>query len=446
MKQPTLRSIEHTGNKLNNGQATIVPPTGPAVVKTLDSAFESIGDALYSWCNSDGYERPEEKRLDTNMVRAFCSALRLPVVGLHTNKLLSNSQYFESDVWLFDYFTKHNYQRAGLGQFYLLDHYNRPIAFVDVETSVERNIAVGFTGAEYLAMEFIEELKKHVKLDEKVEKKTTYVEVVPERGGFMQGGGGLTLTTGKIDNPRISHPLYYPFLDGGAEALIKDFIESEESVLILMGPPGTGKSSLIAATTDSLGLLPIYAKKAEVILHKDFVSYVFGASDTYMAKVAGTSARARSDMFKERTLKDREFSCGQPLDKSEEDDDPSVPVIVVEDADNILAPRSTGNLIMPELLNETDGIGSNHTRKIIFTTNLSNISDIDEALMRPGRCYGVIHCRSLTPAEAVAAREANGLPPFDTMPVKDVTLAEALRKPRKRICISNGKAGIGFKD
>jgi SpoVK/Ycf46/Vps4 family AAA+-type ATPase len=121
-----------------------------------------------------------------------------------------------------------------------------------------------------------------------------------------------------------------------------------------------------------------------------------------------------------------------------------VPVIVVEDADALLRPRSEGNLIMPELLNETDGIGSNHTRKIIFTTNLASISDIDEALTRAGRCYGVINCRLLTPEEAIAARRANGLPDFEAVPVKDVSLAEALRKPRKRICISNGKAGLGF--
>jgi hypothetical protein len=30
------------------------------------------------------------------------------------------------------------------------------------------------------------------------------------------------------------------------------------------------------------------------------------------------------------------------------------------------------------------------------------------------------------------------------MPTHDISLAEALRKPRKRIQISNGKAGLGF--
>jgi ATP-dependent 26S proteasome regulatory subunit len=34
-------------------------------------------------------------------------------------------------------------------------------------------------------------------------------------------------------------------------------------------------------------------------------------------------------------------------------------------------------------------------RKIIFTTNLPNFGDLDEALVRPGRCFGVVRGRSL---------------------------------------------------
>jgi ATP-dependent 26S proteasome regulatory subunit len=39
-------------------------------------------------------------------------------------------------------------------------------------------------------------------------------------------------------------------------------------------------------------------------------------------------------------------------------------------------------------------------RKIIFTTNLPNIGDIDEALLRPGRCFGSINIRTLQRDEA----------------------------------------------
>ena len=39
-------------------------------------------------------------------------------------------------------------------------------------------------------------------------------------------------------------------------------------------------------------------------------------------------------------------------------------------------------------------------QKIIFTTNLPNVGDIDEALLRPGRCFSVLHARALHRAEA----------------------------------------------
>ena len=44
-------------------------------------------------------------------------------------------------------------------------------------------------------------------------------------------------------------------------------------------------------------------------------------------------------------------------------------------------------------------------RKIIFSTNLPNVGDLDEALIRPGRCFARIHVRNLTAAEAQALAE-----------------------------------------
>ena len=41
-------------------------------------------------------------------------------------------------------------------------------------------------------------------------------------------------------------------------------------------------------------------------------------------------------------------------------------------------------------------------RKIIFTTNLPNVGDIDDALVRPGRCFAVLRTRALELGEATA--------------------------------------------
>lgn len=448
MSGSSLHAIDNAVSNTFAKAFETVFPTGPAVVKTLNSKFESFGDALFSWTNSEGFTEQQQKTASDGMVFAFCRALGIPFVSGDSKSILSNEHYFESDQWFFDFVEEKNYMRLGFGIFMLLDEHYRPIAWMDIDTNHSSNISVKFSGAEHLMLEFREVMLKNVKTDEAVEKKTSYVEVVVSSGRGMGMGMGeaLTISKGKIDNPRTALPEYYPYIPGGIENMLKDFVESEESVLILMGPPGTGKSSLVAAGVKALGLLPIYAKRADAIADKGFVNFVFKISDDYMTAVAGTSAKARSDLFIETLYKEKEAKINQALDQNQDGDkeEPRLPIIVVEDADVLLAPRSTGNLMMAELLNETDGIGSNHARKIIFTTNLANTKAIDEALMRAGRCYDVVNCRLLTPEEAIAARAANGLPDFDVTPTGDVSLAEALRKPRKRISVSNGKASIGF--
>lgn len=441
MNAANLRAV-----KENNNEEAVVETVFQ--VKALDSQFTSFGDALFSWTNSMGFARPEAKQVNGEMVRAFCWALGLPFASTDASMITTSEHYFESDAWFFKYIEDRGFQRLGHGSFYLLDEYNRPIAYLDLETSLVQNISIEICGAEHLVVELLELTKANIKIDEKTEKKATYVEVVKGgRGNMldMAGGGSLSMQTGRVNNTRVALPEYYPYLDGGIEALLQDFIQSEESVLILMGPAGTGKSSLVTAGIEALDLLPIYGKKADVVADKDFVNFVFKASDEYMAKIAGTAAKARSDLFKETLAIEREFFARRPLfEKKQEVETPKVPIIVVEDADLLLAPRSEGNLIMAELLNETDGVGSNHTRKIIFTTNLANTKGIDAALMRPGRCYEVVNCRLLTPDEAVAARRANGLPDFEVKPTSDISLAEALRKPRKKIVLTSGKATLGF--
>lgn len=330
--------------------------------------------------------------------------------------------------------------RLGEGSYLKLDSSNRPISFIRIESDTNRNIATSIYGVESLNSLFCEAAKENVRSDGS-DPKSPYSEVV-----LMKAPGSdqqiLGTKYGYIENARQSKPEYYPYIEGGLEALIKNFMESEESVLILMGPPGTGKSSIVAAAASTMNLFPIYAKKSEVILHPGFVSFVCETSDTMMAEVDGTNAKKRADLFKERRVLDIEYPAAGPLE--DRDDPKRAPLIVIEDADALIAPRSQGNLHMADLLNETDGIGANHTRKLLFATNLTSTKAIDEALLRPGRCYAVVNCRLLTPDEAVAARKAAGLPDFAEYPKQDISLAEALRKPMKKITIEKVKSRIGF--
>jgi ATP-dependent 26S proteasome regulatory subunit len=69
-------------------------------------------------------------------------------------------------------------------------------------------------------------------------------------------------------------------------------------------------------------------------------------------------------------------------------------------------------------------------RKIIFSTNLPNVGDLDDALIRPGRCFARIHVRTLTTTEALAL--AGEMAAGDAEKLTRVSLALAAEEGRKR--------------
>jgi ATP-dependent 26S proteasome regulatory subunit len=87
--------------------------------------------------------------------------------------------------------------------------------------------------------------------------------------------------------------------------------------------------------------------------------------------------------------------------------------MVLEDSDAFLSSRSRGNTVMHKFLNVGDGLVSSRNKKIIFTTNLPSVRDIDPALIRPGRCYDVLKFDRLSSDDArhlstALGRELNG--------------------------------------
>jgi SpoVK/Ycf46/Vps4 family AAA+-type ATPase len=153
----------------------------------------------------------------------------------------------------------------------------------------------------------------------------------------------------------------YPMLGESVASFIRRYVESPETVLVLQGPPGTGKTRLVRAILAALS-----RRKGE------------------SAKILYTADR--------RTLDNDEifveFITG------------SHDAFVVEDADHVLGARSNGNADLHRFLAVADGVVRALGRKIVFTTNLPNVGDIDEALLRPGRCFSVVHTRALDHVEA----------------------------------------------
>jgi ATP-dependent 26S proteasome regulatory subunit len=75
-------------------------------------------------------------------------------------------------------------------------------------------------------------------------------------------------------------------------------------------------------------------------------------------------------------------------------------MMVLEDADMFLKARKEGNTMMHKFLNVGDGLVTTRNKKLIFSTNLPSISDIDPALIRPGRCYDILSFEELNQEQA----------------------------------------------
>lgn len=165
----------------------------------------------------------------------------------------------------------------------------------------------------------------------------------------------------------------YPFLDQSPAEVWAAFKASNANVLLLIGPPGTGKSNFIMGLLQARGWdgQTFLADSDEILQHPELINFV------------------------------RNVTKGS--------------LVVTEDSDGIVAKREDGNSVMSGLLNATAGLISTDT-KFIISTNLSSLAKVDPALVRPGRTFRVMHFRTLTNVEAITARAGLGLPYVDFQP------------------------------
>lgn len=157
-------------------------------------------------------------------------------------------------------------------------------------------------------------------------------------------------------------PEAYPYLQD-LNAQVDAYLNSDEQVLILLGPPGTGKTRLIRHILQRL------------------------------ANLRGLSGRNLSVCYTtdDKVLNDSKLFIDFLANEND--------ALVVEDLDFNLASRLDNNPFMVRLLGASDGFLRNQGRKILISTNLAQ-RGIDDALLRPGRCYAVWQTRSLSAAEA----------------------------------------------
>ena len=177
----------------------------------------------------------------------------------------------------------------------------------------------------------------------------------------------------------------YPYIEEGIESYINRFLQSTETVLVLIGPPGTGKTRLTKYLMSKL--------------------VVPGEYRTEVAYTTSQEVIERDEFFLEFIRSDSRL-------------------MILEDIDLKLKSRNDGNMFMHKLLGASDGIIEIPDKKIILTTNLNNVRDIDEALLRPGRAFDVLRTRLLTEPETEKLSAKLGIPRTIQKEKKLYSLAE----------------------
>ena len=211
---------------------------------------------------------------------------------------------------------------------------------------------------------------------------------------WMYSSDGSNVTV-PLTNDKTPLSEMYPFL--GEETLVDyydRYMHSSASVLVLIGPPGTGKTTFIR------GLLQ-HTKSSAIV--------------TY-----------------DPELLEKDYVFARFIESSNN-------IMILEDADTFLGSRNEGNTVMHKFLNVGDGLITTKNKKLIFSTNLPSVKDIDPALVRPGRCFDVLTFDYLNKDQAkILANTIGSSLPTDSL---TYSIADVFHKQNHK---AKPKPKIGF--
>lgn len=174
--------------------------------------------------------------------------------------------------------------------------------------------------------------------------------------------GGKRIVTETVPLPDYTslnkHNMVYPdFIESPAE-LWSEYSKAKSNVLLMIGDVGTGKSSWLRELLEYRGW-------------NEGNAYIVDSTSVLMAPCFG-------DFIREL---------------------PQGSVLICEDNDMLTQKRTDGNVHMSALLNATSGLIAT-SMKLIISTNLNNVDEMDKGIIRPGRLFDTLAFRKLTAKEA----------------------------------------------
>lgn len=165
--------------------------------------------------------------------------------------------------------------------------------------------------------------------------------------------GEAKLSVRKVEEQDIDLDLFYPYITEGIEPFLTKFAESKSNMVLFYGEAGTGKTTLFRHMLKFFRSRQLYQFSGDKVLSDpNFDSYIASLPEHSLA--------------------------------------------LIEDGDNLLKKRSSGNSSMSLILNELDGVAKRDI-VLLVSANLSTTNEIDGAVLRGGRCFRSIRCRKLNP-------------------------------------------------
>jgi hypothetical protein len=209
---------------------------------------------------------------------------------------------------------------------------------------------------------------------------TTEADIIIDSYYVADNGKLETSTSSKTEEAfRDVSKLYYPFLD--TDEMFKQYFLSKESLMLLSGETGTGKTKIIDLTMKYL---------------LDNIDGLDTKVDDEGRKYVQVAYVKNAEILGKDAFWTRIGKIGYDL-------------IVLDDTDFMLISREHNdksysddvrNKFITQFLSFTDGINKSNT-KFIITTNQHSDS-IDTAILRKGRCFDILKFRELTKEEAFA--------------------------------------------